>query len=124
MMNINLMLLVKFKIFFLLSFFCCFSKNSKAVIDNISFTVPIQTGYWKVHFNFNDIRLVHYFDNKIYAAANKGMFYLDLEDNSINKLSTINGLSNNAVSAMIDDGKSLIVGYTSGQIDFLSGVKP
>ena len=120
MMNINLMLLVRFKIFFLLSFFCCFSKNSKAVIDNISFTVPIQTGYWKVHFNFNDIRLVHYFDNKIYAAANKGMFYLDLEDNSINKLSTINGLSNNAVSAMIDDGKSLIVGYTSGQIDFLS----
>ena len=48
------------------------------------------------------------------------MFYLDLEDNSINKLSTINGLSNNTVSAMIDDGKSLIVGYTSGQIDFLS----
>ena len=120
MMNINLMLLVRFNFFFLLSFFCCFPKESKAVIDNISFTAPIQTGYWKVHFNFNDIRLVHYFDNKIYAAANKGMFYLDLEDNSINKLSTINGLSNNAVSAMIDDGKSLIVGYTSGQIDFLS----
>ena len=120
MMNINLMLLVRFKIFFLLSFFCCFSKDSKAVIDNISSTEPIQTGYWRFHFNFNDIQSVHYFDNKIYAAANKGMFYLDLEDNSINKLSTINGLSNNAVSAMIDDGKSLIVGYTSGQIDFLS----
>ena len=120
MMNINEMLLVRFKIFFLLSFFYCFPKDSKAAINNISFTEPIQIGYWRVHFNFNDIQLVHYFDNKIYAAANKGMFYLDLEDNSINKLSTINGLSNNAVSAMIDDGKSLIVGYTSGQIDFLS----
>ena len=120
MMNINEMLLVRFKIIFLLSFFYCFPKDSKAAINNISFTEPIQIGYWRVHFNFNDIQLVHYFDNKIYAAANKGMFYLDLEDNSINKLSTINGLSNNAVSAMIDDGKSLIVGYTSGQIDFLS----
>ena len=120
MMNINEMLLVRFKIFFLLSFFYCFPKDSKAAINNISFTEPIQIGYWRVHFNFNDIQLVHYFDNKIYAAANKGMFYLDLEDNSINKLSTINGLSNNVVSAMIDDGKSLIVGYTSGQIDFLS----
>ena len=124
MMNINEMLLVRFKIIFLLSFFYCFPKDSKAAINNISFTEPIQIGYWRVHFNFNDIQLVHYFDNKIYAAANKGMFYLDLEDNSINKLSTINGLSNNVVSAMIDDGKSLIVGYTSGQIDFLCGVKP
>ena len=120
MMNINEMLLVRFKIIFLLSFFYCFPKDSKAAINNISFTEPAQIGYWRVHFNFNDIQLVHYFDNKIYAAANKGMFYLDLEDNSINKLSTINGLSNNVVSAMIDDGKSLIVGYTSGQIDFLS----
>ena len=120
MMNINEMLLVRFKIFFLLSFFSCFPKDNKAAINNISFTEPIQIGYWRVHFNFNDTQLIHYFDNKIYAAANKGMFYLDLEDNSINKLSTINGLSDNAVSAMIDDGKSLIVGYTSGQIDFLS----
>ena len=60
------------------------------------------------------------FDNKIYASANKGLYFLDLKDNSINTLSSINGLSDNLVTALYDDGSELIIGYSSGRIDFFS----
>ena len=120
MSNINQMLFLRLKFIFLVSFFYCFLNNDKIYSQNFLFNSTIQTGLWRTHFNYNDIKLVHAFDNKIYASASKGLYFLDLEDNSINILSSINGLSDNLVTALYDDGNALIIGYSSGKIDFLS----
>lgn len=120
MSKINQMLFLRLKFIFFTIFFHGFFNNYKVYSQNISVNSAIQTGLWRAHFNYNDINLIHVFDNKIYASANKGLYFLDLKDNSINTLSSINGLSDNLVTALYDDGSELIIGYSSGRIDFFS----
>lgn len=81
--------------------------------------IPLAT--WRSHFNYSDSRLLVEFEGKIYVAANNGLFYLELQDNSVHKLTKNDGLGDVGISAMAvtPDGSKLILGYTSGLIDIL-----
>lgn len=81
----------------------------------------IPLGTWRSHFNYSDSRLLVNYSGKVYVAANNGLFYLDLQDNSVNKLTKNDGLGDVGITAMAvtPDGSKLILGYSSGHIDIL-----
>lgn len=83
--------------------------------------IPI--GTWRVHFNYERTHLVELVEDKVYCANQFGLFYYDLSDNSLNKLSKIDGLSDISVSAMAYDGesKTFAIGYENGNLDLLQG---
>ena len=65
----------------LILFLNCFSFS---IFSQIPIGIP--TGTWRTHFDYSNVNLISFFDNKLYGSASKGFFYLDLEDNSINKM--------------------------------------
>ena len=68
-------------IYFFFFYFEALSQNS----------ISIPTGTWRTHFDYSNVKLISFFDNKLYASASKGVFYFDFEDNSINKVTNIDG---------------------------------
>ena len=82
--------------------------------------IPI--GSWRTHFSYRQATSVAVAENKIYCTAGTGLFYFDLEDNSTNKLSKIDGLSDTEIAdlAYSDDQKTLIIAYSNGNIDLLN----
>lgn len=85
--------------------------------------IPI--GTWRTHFSYTDVARVAYLEDerKVYAATANALFYFDEEDNSINKLSKIDGLSDAGITSMTTNaaGTQVAIGYESGIIDFLDG---
>jgi ligand-binding sensor domain-containing protein len=81
--------------------------------------IPI--GTWRSHFNYNRTHLVEIVDERVYCAAQSGLFYYDTSDNSLNKFSKIQGLSDTRVTALGYDNELEIfaLGYDNGNIDIL-----
>lgn len=81
--------------------------------------IPI--GTWRSHLNYSGARLVALYQNKVFTASEFGFFYFDLEDNSLNRLTKSDGLSDVGITALaaIPQSQGLIIGYKSGQIDIL-----
>ena len=81
--------------------------------------IPINT--WRTHFNFRDARALTLADQKVYCASSVGLFYFDREDNSLNKLSKIDGLNGGEISTLAynNTSKTLVIGYQDGGIDLL-----
>ena len=74
---------------------------------------------WRDHLPFTDAFQVVDADSRIYCATSGGLFYFNKTDNSINKFTRIQGLSDNGISA-IAYSKSLnllLIGYSDGNID-------
>lgn len=78
-------------------------------------------GSWRTHLPFQKVIDVEVFGQKIYAATEYELFYYDQEDNSINKLNKINGLSDIGISKIryCKDQNLLFVGYTNTNIDLI-----
>ncbi|PIA78776.1 ABC transporter substrate-binding protein [Gaetbulibacter sp. 4G1] len=74
---------------------------------------------WEGHFSYNNIKDVVKGNNKIYAAAENVIFSIDLQTNELNKLTTVNGLSGEAISTIYysDVYELLIIGYENGLIE-------
>lgn len=81
--------------------------------------IPI--GTWRSHFNYERTYLVEIVNERVYCAAQSGLFYYDTSDNSLNKLSKIQGLSDTRITAMAYDDEYDIfaLGYDNGNIDIL-----
>lgn len=81
----------------------------------------IAVGTWRTHFSYYNAQIIEVSPDKIFCAAENGLFSIDLDDNSIRKLSKIDGLSDVGISAMKYDpaNKVLVVGYRSGLVDFV-----
>ncbi len=81
--------------------------------------IPI--GTWRTHFSYMNVLRVANTDTRVYAATANGLFYVDNKDNSINKITKIDGLSDAGISTLksSSDADVLAIGYTSGTIDFL-----
>ena len=58
---------------------------------------------------------------KIYCATEKGLYFFDTSDNSLNRLSKINGLSDIGFSSIAysESTNSLVIAYTNTNIDIL-----
>src|SRR5690606_39071965 len=70
---------------------------------------------WREHLPYHSAIAVKAGNNKIFAATPYSLFSVDLSDNSIERLSKINGLSETGISAINYDETNdlLFVGYTN-----------
>ncbi len=104
-------MILKLKIFFLLIFVFSLSQAQNVAI-----------GQWRVHLPYNQGLAVAEAGNKIYCAArNGGLFSYNKIDNSIEKLSKINGLSDVNVTNLrynknID---ALLIAYDNSNMDII-----
>lgn len=81
----------------------------------------IPVGSWRYHGYCSSLQAVVATKDRIYAASPYCLFYIDLEDNSINTLSTVNGFSDINVSALgyYEPLDALVVGYEDGNLDIV-----
>ncbi|MFN8206910.1 MAG: two-component regulator propeller domain-containing protein [Bacteroidales bacterium] len=82
----------------------------------------LRIGEWRDHLPYNVALKVEGTPERIYCLTTGSLFYLDRSDNSLHKLSTVNGLSDISISAIRYDAKRdlLIIGYKDGKLDLLS----
>jgi len=81
--------------------------------------VPI--GYWKDYQSYSRASYIAETENKIYCVTNGGLFYINKEDNTINRRSKITGLSDIGVKQITydQDSKITIITYENCNIDLL-----
>ncbi|MDI3526227.1 MAG: hypothetical protein PWR03_410 [Tenuifilum sp.] len=78
-------------------------------------------GKWTDYFSFNNARSVSSTGNMIYCASENGFFTYRITTGEINKFTKTNGLSEVDLTAItyIPELKLTVVGYKSGNIDFI-----
>lgn len=76
---------------------------------------------WEGHFSYYNIKDVVKGNNKIYAASENAIFSYDIQTNEIDELTTINGLSGEAITTIYysDAYELLIIGYENGLIEIV-----
>lgn len=81
---------------------------------------------WEGHFSYLNIKDLSQGNDKIYAAAENAIFVYDLTTNEIETISTINGLSGEAISTIhySEVYGVLLIGYENGLIDIVSDSNP
>jgi Two component regulator propeller len=78
-------------------------------------------GNWREHLPYNSALQVAAADPFLYCATPYSLFSVDTRDNSINRLSKINGLSEVGISAIKynENSQRLLIAYNNSNIDFL-----
>ena len=81
----------------------------------------VSIGNWRTHLPYQKVIDVEPVSNKIYAATQYELFYYDTEDNSINILNKINGLSDIGISCIgyNQSQRKLFVAYTNANVDLI-----
>jgi hypothetical protein len=81
--------------------------------------VPI--GNWRTHLPYQYCSLVEATNDRVYCSASGGLFYYNLEDHLVEKISKMDGLSDNGVSAMRwdPDLETMILAYESSNLDII-----
>ncbi|UII22941.1 type IX secretion system anionic LPS delivery protein PorZ [Fulvivirga ligni] len=81
--------------------------------------IPI--GTWRTHFSYYNTQYIVDTPDRVYASSGNGIFYIDKSDNSVIRLSRLDGLQGNDVSALgyNPDFKALFIGYASGKLDVI-----
>ncbi len=76
---------------------------------------------WQTHLNYSQAKRLTLAQQKVYVATDNSLFYFDKEDNSLRKLSTIDGLSEISISALGYNANNniVIIGYRNGNIDLI-----
>jgi streptogramin lyase len=99
---------------FLFIFFCLVEKASSQNPSS-----PI--GSWKEYLPYNSAIDVAAGDNKIYCATPYSLFTVGVQDNSIERLSKITGLSETGISAIHYDetNHKLFIAYANSNIDIV-----
>jgi len=83
----------------------------------------IPMGQWRTHLPYQFCTLSEATSSKVYCSATGGLFSYNLEDNSVEKISKVDGLSDNGVSAMrwMSESETLILAYQNSNIDIIRG---
>ena len=81
----------------------------------------VSIGNWRTHLPYHRVIGVEPVGNKIYAATQYELFYYDTEDNSVNILNKINGLSDIGISTIgyNQSQRKLFVAYTNANVDLI-----
>ena len=81
----------------------------------------VSIGHWRTHLPYQKVIGVEPIGNKIYAATEYELFYYDTEDNSINIVNRINGLSDIGISTIRynESQRKLFVAYTNANVDLI-----
>lgn len=86
------------------------------------FSQDIEIGQWRDYLPYNSGQYVEKMNGKIYIATQNSLFYYHLNDNTLNRLSKTNGLSDVNISVMkksLNDDL-IIVAYQNASIDIIS----
>ena len=86
-----------------------------------SYGQKVEIGQWRDYLPYNNAISLAKMNGKIYVATENSLFYLDPEEQILNRLSTINGLSDVGVAAMAKNPlkNTLVVAYNSTKIDII-----
>ncbi len=78
-------------------------------------------GQWRDHLPYSNCIAVKEVGSRIYCATPYSIFYYDKEDNSIQRINKINGLSDIGISAMNYNTtyNTLVIAYTNANIDLI-----
>ena len=85
------------------------------------FSQDVPVGQWKDYLGYNQINDLAIVKERVYCVDQGGLFYYDTSDNSINRISKINGLSDNNIEHIgyNDQNNKLIITYENCNIDIL-----
>ena len=88
--------------------------------SRLSFS-QVAVGQWQDHLPYSYTIDLAEVGNKIYAATPYALMVFDKSDNSLQKLSKVNGLSDIGVNCLgySKDANTLVVGYTNGNVDLI-----
>lgn len=88
----------------------------------VLYAQPLGVGQWREHLPYGYTLMLAEGDNQIWCATPYSLFYFDKDDNSINRLSKINGLSDIGISSIAYNtkNKTLVVAYQNANIDLIS----
>ena len=83
--------------------------------------VPI--GQWKSYFPFNDVIDITYNKGVAYGITANALIIHDYNENSIERLTEVNALSDIGLSAVgfNSANNGLVIGYENGNVDFIQG---
>jgi len=81
----------------------------------------ISMGKWRTHLPYQYCFLVETTSDRVYCSTTGGLFYYNLQDHLVEKISKIDGLSDNGVSAMrwSAEQETLILAYESSNVDII-----
>lgn len=85
--------------------------------------IPLDS--WRTHFSFQGVGSLAITEERVYAASENGFYYIDKEDNSVQELSPLQGLSGTGISRLayhLPSG-SLLIAYRNAQLDILQAGK-
>jgi len=90
------------------------------VFTKFSFS-QVAVGQWQDHLPYNYAIDLAEVGNKIYVATPYALMIFNKSDNSIQKLSKVNGLSDIGTSCLgySKDANTLVVGYSNGNLDLI-----
>ena len=78
-------------------------------------------GGWRLHVPYQQSKAVADAGNKVYVAAEQGLFYFDKEFNTTQTISKVDGLSEQQISTIVFDKetKTLVIAYKNTKIDLI-----
>jgi hypothetical protein len=91
------------------------------LFQNPSSSQEVGIGEWRDHLPYDYATNVEEFHSGIYCSTPYSMFYFDRDDNSIHRLSKVNGLSDLGVSdiSLNKDQDILVVSYSNTNVDLI-----
>jgi len=86
-----------------------------------SFGQTTGIGQWRDHLPYSQCISVKEVGSRIYCATPYSIFYYDKEDNSIQRINKINGLSDIGISTINYNNayKTLVIAYTNANVDLI-----
>lgn len=86
-----------------------------------SFSQDVSIGFWKDYMSYSKATKVEVGDNKTYCVTDGALYYLNQEDQSINRMSKVSGLSDIGINDVKFNNytKQLIIVYSNCNIDII-----
>lgn len=92
-----------------------------SVIYAFVLQAQIPIGTWRDHLPYNKVIMVADAGSRVYAATPQTIYYVEKAENSIHRLSKIDGLSDVGISAIAysESNNSLVIAYENTNVDIL-----
>ena len=81
----------------------------------------LRVGEWRDHLSYKSAQDVCEVGSSIYVSTDRALFEYNIADNSIERINTLNRLSDMGVSTIEGNENSLIVAYENGNVDIIRG---
>jgi len=83
----------------------------------------LRVGEWRDHLSYKSAQDVCQVGSSMYVSTDRALFEYNTEDNSIERINTLNRLSDTGVSSIEGNENTLIVAYNNGNVDIIRGSK-